>query len=62
MILGLAEARRHGALPVIVQLSNAQDFFAKGDFQSEVANIGKLSQPAVSHNLTKVAKAIGGLA
>ena len=71
MILGLAEelrpflerpTRRHGALPVVVQLTNALRLFAKGDFQSEVADIGKLSQPAVSRNLTEVAKAIGGLA
>uniref|UniRef100_A0A8C5AJ18 Putative nuclease HARBI1 n=1 Tax=Gadus morhua TaxID=8049 RepID=A0A8C5AJ18_GADMO len=71
MILGLAEelrpflerpTRRHGALPVVVQLTNALRLFAKGDFQSEVADIGKLSQPAVSRYLTEVAKAIGGLA
>ena len=71
MILGLAEelrpflerpTRRHGTLPVGVQLTNALRLFAKGDFQSEVADIGKLSQPAVSRNLTEVAKAIGGLA
>ncbi|CAL8361431.1 unnamed protein product [Arctogadus glacialis] len=48
MILGLAEelrpflerpTRRHGALPVVVQLTNALRLFAKGDFQSEVADI-----------------------
>ncbi|CAL8398229.1 unnamed protein product [Boreogadus saida] len=48
MILDLAEelrpflerpTRRHGALPVVVQLTNALRLFAKGDFQSEVADI-----------------------
>lgn len=54
--------RRHGALPVILQLTNALRFFAKGDFQSEVADLAKVSQPAVSKNLEEVATAIGGLA
>lgn len=71
MILQLAEqlrpalerpTRRHGALPLVVQLTNTLRFFAKGDFQSEVADIAKISQPAVSRNLTEVATAISRLA
>lgn len=54
--------RRHGALPVITQVTNALRFFAKGDFQSEVADLSYISQPAMSRNLEEVATAIGRLA
>ncbi|KAL2102384.1 hypothetical protein ACEWY4_001552 [Coilia grayii] len=71
MILQLADklrpdlerpTRRHGALPVILQLTNALFFFAKGDFQTEIADMSKTSQPSMSKNLTEVATAIGRLA
>ncbi len=71
MILQLAQelqpalqrpTKRHGALPVILQVTNALRFFAKADFQSEVASIAKMSQPGLSKNLTEVAKAISALA
>ncbi|KAM4565920.1 putative nuclease HARBI1 [Odontesthes bonariensis] len=54
--------RRHGALPVICQVTNALRFFAKGDFQTEVADLSKISQPAMLRNLEEVATAIGRLA
>ena len=37
-------------------------FFAKGDFHSEVADLSKISQLAMSRNLLEVATAIGRLA
>ncbi len=37
------QQKRHGALPVVVQVTNALCFFAKGDFQSEVAFVYLIS-------------------
>lgn len=54
--------RRHGALPVVVQITNALRFFAKGDFQTEVAGLSLTSQPCISRNLTEVTQAICTLA
>ena len=71
MILQLAEqlrpalerpTRRRGALPVVVQLTSALRLFAKGDFQSEVADMAKMSQLAISRNMTKGATVISRLA
>lgn len=54
--------RRHGALPVVMQVTNALRFFAKGDFQTEVASLSSVSQPCISRNLMEVTKAICSLA
>ncbi|KAL2085779.1 hypothetical protein ACEWY4_019099 [Coilia grayii] len=54
--------RRHGALPVVMQVTNALRFFAKGDFQTEVASLSSVSQPCISKNLMEVTKAICSLA
>ena len=54
--------RRHGALPVVVQVTNALRFFAKGDFQTEVASLSSVSQPCISRNLREVTNAICNLA
>ena len=71
MILRLSEqlrpalerpTRRNGALPVLIQVTNALRIFAKGDFQTEVGDLSGVSQSAVSKNLTQVAVAIGELA
>lgn len=46
--------RRHVALPVVVRITNALRFFAKSDFQTEVADLSLTSQPCVSRDLTEV--------
>ncbi|XP_041961997.1 putative nuclease HARBI1 isoform X2 [Alosa sapidissima] len=55
-------SRRHGALAVLVQVTNALRFFAKGDFQTEVASLSSVSQLCISRNLMEVTKAICNLA
>lgn len=71
MIIGLVNTlrpalarrtRRHGALPVVLQVTSALRFFAKGDFQTELADLSLTSQPSRSRNLAEVAKAICSLA
>lgn len=60
MILQLAQqlpqalerpTRQHWFFPAVVQLANCFIYFAKGDFQSELSNTAKTSQPSVSRNL-----------
>ncbi len=47
--------RRHGALAVVIQLTNALWVFfcAKGDFHSEVADLSFTSQPCIPRSLTE---------